>query len=116
MSLSTPAPVSSGFGFILRKLRSKRGAATARYKKRQREFGVFVYNSEDEQGRALLRESLKSAASGFERLAVCLCAHALAPRAHSLVPTGSVCQGGGDEDGQKYVQNKQACFSSSCFP
>lgn len=38
-------------------------------------------------------------------LNVCfVCVHALAPCAHLLVPIGSVCQGG-DEDGQKDVQN-----------
>lgn len=37
--------------------------------------------------------SLKSAASGFERLTVYLSAHALTPSAHSLVSIGSVCRG-----------------------
>lgn len=38
-------------------------------------------------------------------LNVCsVCVHALAPCAHLLVPIGSVCQGG-DEEGQKDVQN-----------
>lgn len=73
----------------------RRRTANADYKRRWREFGVlvyFAYNVKKEQGRVHLPESLKSEASGFERLTVCFCAHAL-PSPHLLVHIGSVCVG-----------------------
>ena len=85
-------------------------AATVDYKQRQREFGAFVYNVEKEQGRVRLRESLKSAASGFECVAVCLRVRVSSLPAHIYSYTHWQRVPRGDEDGQKDVQNKQVFF------
>lgn len=81
----------------------RRLTAGTDYKKRWGEFGVFVYDQKSEQGRVRLHESLKSAASGFERLTVRFCEHALS--VHIYLYPLAVCAGRGDEDGQKDVQN-----------
>lgn len=68
--------------------------ASTDYKKRRKEFGVFVYfvyNVKKEQGRV----RLKSAASAFQLLTVCFCMHAQTPCARLLVRIGSVCWGWG---------------------
>lgn len=88
---SRPTPTKLRVGFILRKLGSKWGIALPTTKKRWGEFGVFVYNVKKEQGRVRLHESLKSAASGFERLTVCFCEHAVP--AHIYLYPLAVCAG-----------------------
>lgn len=98
--------------FILRKPGSERGGAlptlsTKRGGESLVVFVYFVYNMKRRQGRVRLHESLKSAASGFEHLAVFLCVCARTPCAHLLVPIGRVCRGEMRMGRKKNVQNKQ---------
>lgn len=91
-------------------MEAKRGAAADT--KRQRELDVFVYGVLQEQRGPL--QSFTSAASGFERLTVCLCAAAHSLHTFARTHRQSECAGGGGGWAEENVQNKN--LFSFCFP
>lgn len=101
-SRSTPTPVNSGVRFIPRKLGLKWGTTLVPLTtKGGRESLVCLFTMWGRSRGVCMRVSNRQHLA----LNVCsVCVHALAPCAHLLVPIGSVCQGG-DEEGQKDVQN-----------